>query len=134
MSLFDKNLFTQTQYDLLVKNGLAENTDQDHAPVVKWFTPDANATWLISEIIDDETAFGLCDMGHGCPELGYISIQEIGEYISPFSNRIERDICFEGKFPMSVYYEAARSIQMITENFDLLQQAEMKLKERGLKF
>lgn len=125
-------LYTQTQYELLVKNGLPENTDQDHAPVVKWFTPDANATWLVSEILDDETAFGLCDMGHGFPELGYISLKDITEYVSPYGNKIERDIHFEGKFPMSVYHQAARSIQMITDNQDLLQQAEQVLKEKKL--
>lgn len=117
------SLYTQTQYELLVKNGLPENTDQDHPPVVKWFTPDANATWLVSEILDDETAFGLCDMGHGFPELGYISLKDITEYVSPYGNKIERDIHFEGKFPMSVYYQAARSIHMITENDDLLKEA-----------
>ena len=125
-------LYTQTQYELLVKNGLPENTDQDHPPVVKWFTPDANATWLVSEILDDETAFGLCDMGHGFPELGYISLKDITEYVSPYGNKIERDIHFEGKFPMSVYYQAARSIQMITDNQDLLQQAQQVLKEKKL--
>lgn len=125
-------LYTQTQYELLVKNGLPENTDQDHLPVVKWFTPDANATWLVSEILDDETAFGLCDMGHGFPELGYISLKDITEYVSPYGNKIERDIHFEGKFPMSVYYQAARSIQMITDNQDLLQQAQQVLKEKKL--
>lgn len=123
-------LYTQTQYELLVKNGLPENTDQDHSPVVKWFTPDANATWLVSEILDDETAFGLCDMGHGFPELGYISLKDITEYVSPFGNKIERDISFEGKFPMSVYQEASRSIQMITDQESLLLEAERRLKER----
>lgn len=123
-------LYTQTQYELLVKNGLPENTDQDHPPVVKWFTPDANATWLVSEILDDETAFGLCDMGHGFPELGYISLKDITEYVSPFGNKIERDISFEGKFPMSVYHEAARSMQMITDQESLLLEAERKLKEK----
>ncbi|MFM1998099.1 MAG: hypothetical protein RL204_46 [Bacteroidota bacterium] len=126
------SLYTQNQYELLVKNGLPENTDQDHAPIVKWFTPDANTTWLVSEIVDEETAFGLCDMGHGFPELGYISMPDITGYISPNGHKIERDIHFEGKFPMSVYHQAARSIQMITENNDLLKQAEQCLNEKKL--
>ena len=126
-------LYTQTQYELLVKNGLPENTDQDHAPVVKWFTPDANATWLVSEILDDETAFGLCDMGHGFPELGYINLYDITSFVSRFGNKIESDVTFQGKYPMSVYCEAARCISAITENDDLLQQAAMKLKEKELK-
>jgi len=126
-------LYTQIQKEKLIQNGLPENTDQDHAPVVKWFTPDANATWLVSEIVDEETAFGLCDMGHGFPELGYINLEDITSYVSRFANKIERDITFEGKYPMSVYCEAARCISAITENHELLKQAEKKLKERELK-
>lgn len=50
----------------------------DHFPVVKLFTPDAGATWLLSELAaDGDTAFGLCDLGLGCPELGYVSLTEL---------------------------------------------------------
>ena len=37
----------------------------DHAPVVKLFTPDAQATWLITEVDPDDPdrLFGLCDLG-----------------------------------------------------------------------
>lgn len=125
-------LYTEEQKAKLLQNGLLENTDKDHTPVVKWFTPDANATWLVNELLNDETAFGLCYMGHGFPELGYINIQEITEYVSPNGHKIERDIHFEGKFPMSVYAQAARSIRMITDNFNLLLEAEQNLKEKKL--
>ena len=39
------------------------------------FTPDAGATWLLTEIDPDDHdhAFGLCDLGQGFPELGYVS-------------------------------------------------------------
>jgi hypothetical protein len=42
----------------------------DFPPVVKLFTPDANCTWLLSEIDPEEPdiAFGLCDLGMGSPE------------------------------------------------------------------
>lgn len=125
-------LYTPEQLQKLKENGHPANCDQDHPPVVKWFTPDANATWLVSEIVDEETAFGLCDMGHGFPELGYISLKDITEYVSPFGNNIERDIHFEGKFQMSVYCEAARSISAITTDDDLLHQALCKLNEKSL--
>ncbi|MDB5723494.1 MAG: transposase, partial [Novosphingobium sp.] len=38
-------------------------TDHDPFPVVKLFTPDAGATWLLTELDPDEPdiAFGLCD-------------------------------------------------------------------------
>jgi hypothetical protein len=50
----------------------------DFKPVVKLFTPDAQYTWLLTELDPDGgLAFGLCDLGLGCPELGYVSLIEI---------------------------------------------------------
>jgi ParB family chromosome partitioning protein len=44
----------------------------DPAPVVKFFNPMDAATWLATELGEDEdTMFGLADLGFGCPELGY---------------------------------------------------------------
>ena len=39
---------------------------------MKLFTPDANATWLLTELdpVEPDRAFGLCDLGLGYPELG----------------------------------------------------------------
>ena len=55
-----------------IKNKLKENhiaTMKDdtvsHKPVVKYFTPFGAATWLISEIDDENMMFGLCDLGQG---------------------------------------------------------------------
>jgi hypothetical protein len=41
----------------------------------------AGATKLLTEIDpgDDDTAFGLCDLGLGCPEVGYVSLSELGD-------------------------------------------------------
>ena len=56
----------------LIEHGRATSAAQlegldepDHMPVVKLFTPDANCTWLISELDPDDPdlAFGLCDLG-----------------------------------------------------------------------
>jgi hypothetical protein len=46
---------------------------------VKLFAPDGNATWLLTEIDPDDgdRAFGLCDLGLGEPELGYVSLAEL---------------------------------------------------------
>jgi Protein of unknown function (DUF2958) len=47
-------------------------------PVVKLFTADGNATWLLSELNPDiDLAFGLCDLVLGEPELGYVSLVEL---------------------------------------------------------
>ena len=65
---------TAAERTRMLKNGQASREHEiDHRPVVKLFTPDANATWLLTELDpeDVDRAFGLCDLGLGCPEVGY---------------------------------------------------------------
>jgi len=68
----------------------------DHMPVVKLFTPDAGAVWLLSELDpnDKDLAFGLCDLGFGCPELGHVRISEIEEVRGALNLPVERDAYF----------------------------------------
>ena len=70
-------LLTPAQRAGLLANGRATagGADLDPRPVVKLFTPDASATWLLTELDPDDPdrAFGLCDPGLGFPELGYVS-------------------------------------------------------------
>ena len=83
--------------------------EKDHVPVVKLFTPDANATWLITEMEDDgDTLFGLCELGMGMPELGYVSLAEIQSIRGRFGLPVERDKWFTGDKPLSKYAEEAR--------------------------
>ena len=74
-------LITDEQRVVLLANGRKslENPDFDPAPVVKLFTPDAGATWLLTEIDPDDHdhAFGLCDLGLGAPEIGWVSLGEL---------------------------------------------------------
>src|SRR5512138_3218658 len=80
------------------EDGLPREEDAiDHKPVVKLFTPDANCTWLITELdpTEPDEAFGLCDLGMGCPELGYVSLPELEAVRGPFNLPIERDRYFE---------------------------------------
>lgn len=92
----------------LLVNALAD--DRDHPPVCKLFTPDANATWLLSECDPDEPdrLFGLCDPGLGCPELGFVSLAEIMEVRGPLGLPVERDLSFVADKPLSAYAEEAR--------------------------
>jgi len=59
-----------------IRDELFAHPDQ---PVVKLFTPDGGCTWLLTEIDpeDPDIAFGLCDLGFGCPELGSVSLSEL---------------------------------------------------------
>ena len=76
------SFLTDAQFEMLLANGLASQAraDFDPLPVVKLFTPDAGATWLLSHIEpgDHDVAFGLCDLGLGFPELGGVSLSHLG--------------------------------------------------------
>ncbi len=119
-------LLTQEQKELLLKNGLPENRDKDHPPVVKLFLPETACTWLLSELDHEEPniAFGLCDLGMGFPELGSVFLSELDEIRSPrLKLPVERDLHFNAEYPLSVYADAARMCSAITENKQLLAQA-----------
>lgn len=88
----------------------------DHVPVVKFFSPLGAATWLFTELCPDgDTLFGLCDLGFGCPELGYASLAELAAVRLPLGLGIERDLAFAPTHPLSVFAAAARDLGRITE-------------------
>lgn len=102
-------LLTEEDRIRLFANALAD--DRDPAPVVKLFTPDAGATWLISECDPDEPdrLFGLCDLGLNHPELGYMSLAEIMEVRGRLGLPVERDIHFVADKPLSAYAAEAQA-------------------------
>ena len=96
---------------LLLNGQKSQNQpDFDPVPVVKLFTPDANATWLLSELNPDnpDLAFGLCDLGLGSPELGYVSLSEIASIRGRLGLPVERDRWFRTSEPLSVHLQLAR--------------------------
>jgi hypothetical protein len=122
-------LLTPQLRDRLLANGRLR--DVDHVPVVKFFNPVGAATWLATELDEDgDTLFGLADLGFGCPELGSFSLMEISSVRLPFGLGIERDLYFEGTFPLSVYSEAARKAGRIVEDDARLGAAAEVLRER----
>jgi hypothetical protein len=118
-------LILQSQLDQLLANGGATSAalaageePLDHRPVVKLFTPDAGATWLLTEIDPEEPdiAFGLCDLGLGFPEIGSVCLSEIGSFRGALKLRVERDRFFQAAHPISVYARAADRAGSITTN------------------
>lgn len=113
-------LFTKAQWQKLIDNGRKQYDvtmqeecgpqSLDFAPVVKLFNPAGAGTWLLSEIDheDHDRAFGLCDLGHGYPELGWVSFRELLAVKLPFGLKIERDRHFKGNKPISEYANDAR--------------------------
>ena len=84
--------------------------DRDGPPIVKLFTPDGAATWLISETDPDDAdrLYGLCDLGLGFPELGYVSLAELTSVRGRLGLPVERDLHFVADKPLSAYAEEAR--------------------------
>lgn len=81
----------------------------DLKPVVKFFNPTGGGTWLITEIDEDgDRLFGLCDLGHGSPELGYVSLSELSQVQGRFGLGIERDMHFKATKTIAEYADEAR--------------------------
>ena len=115
-------LLTNAQREQLLANGRAQRaaidagTDAlDFNPVVKFFTPDAQATWLLTELTPDdpELAFGLCDLGLGEPELGYVHLAELAAVRGKLGLPVERDLHFEADMTISAYAKEARERRRI---------------------
>lgn len=112
-------LLTDIQRRELIANGTrsAAGEQIDPLPVIKLFTPDAGATWLLTELDpeDPDLAFGLCDLGLGYPELGYVSLTELASVRGRFGLPIERDFHFAADRPLSAYVaEAGRHARIVT--------------------
>lgn len=104
-------LLTDELKEQLLANGRQQapvrgtDAEIDFYPVVKLFTPDAGATWLLTEIDPDapDLAFGLCDLGLGFPELGSVSLSELATVRGRLGLPVERDLHFVAKRTLSAY-------------------------------
>jgi hypothetical protein len=108
-----KMLITDEQRAQLLVNGQAhvEGRQLDPQPVVKLFTPDAHATWLLTELdpIDGDTLFGLCDLGLGVPELGTVRLSDLAAIRGPQNLPVERDLHFTPRRTLSEYVRLAKA-------------------------
>jgi Protein of unknown function (DUF2958) len=111
-------LITKALTEQLLANGRAQRAAIDKGgdaldfkPVVKLFTPDAQCTWLLTEMDpDDGLAFGLCDLGMGEPEHGYVSLVEFQSVRGKLDLPVERDLHFEAAKSISAYAAEARAL------------------------
>ncbi|KQX26601.1 transposase [Variovorax sp. Root434] len=103
---------TDAQFELLLANGVQSRAqaDFDPMPVVKLFTPDAGATWLLTEVDPEDhgIAFGLCHLGQGFPELGSVSLAELAEVRGILGLPIEQDPHFRAGKRLSAFAKEAR--------------------------
>ena len=104
---------TDEAFAELLANGhrTAGGENIDPFPVIKLFTPDAGATWLLTEIDpdDEDLAFGLCDLGLNCPELGSVRLSELDALRGKLGLPVERDEYFKADKSLSGYTEEARA-------------------------
>ncbi|PSH60963.1 transposase [Phyllobacterium sophorae] len=88
---------------------LVDNPSVDLRPVVKLFLPTSAAVWLITEFDEKEgLLFGLCDLGLGCPEIGYVAVSDLLTAIGPLGIRADRDTTFIAQKSLNGYAAEAR--------------------------
>lgn len=114
-------LLTKTIRDRLLANGEAQDPvrgtedEIDFKPLVKLFNPCGAGTWLLTELDTDypDIAFGLCDLGMGCPEIGSVDLTELESIRLPFGLGIERDIHWTPKTTLMGYAREAWKVGRI---------------------
>lgn len=81
----------------------------DFRPVLKLWMPTGRAIWLVTEYDEEiDLLFGLCDLGMGCPELGYVCLYELKSVVGPCGVHADRDSTFIASRTLSEYAEDAR--------------------------
>lgn len=105
-------LITDDERVQLLANGQARAAAQDFdpMPVVKLFTPDAHAIWLLAALdpADGDTAWGLCDVGIGMPELGTVRLSDLASIVGPLNRPVLRDRYFQPTRALSEYTRLAQ--------------------------
>lgn len=95
----------------MLANGFARARGDtlDPLPVVKLYTLDAGAAWLLTELdADGDKAYGLCDAGTGSPELGQVSLSALEGVRGPQGMRIVADPHFKPRQTLSCYLADAQ--------------------------
>lgn len=102
--------FTAAQSARLHKNWAAMEAAReiggtfDPCPVVKVFTPDAGATWLIAAVSPDgRLAFGVADLGQGFVEVGDLDLNELAAVRGRLGLPVEIDRWFRADRSLWAY-------------------------------
>ena len=105
-------LIIEDERERLLVHGRARATGHaiDPLPVVRLFTPDAHATWLLASLnpADQDTAWGLIDLGISMPELGTVKLSDLASIVGPNKQPVMRDRYFQAARPLSEYLRLAQ--------------------------
>ncbi|AKA21924.1 DUF2958 domain-containing protein [Pseudomonas chlororaphis] len=95
----------------------ADGRSIDPMPVVRLFTPDAHATWLLAALdpADGDTAWGLIDLGIGMPALGTVKLSDLASIVGPRKQPVMRDRYFQPVRLLSEYLRLAEENGSITD-------------------
>src|SRR3990167_4044233 len=97
---------TELQRSQMLANGAARALGEavDPHPVVKLYTLDAGAVWLLVSLdAGGDQAYGLCDAGTGFPELGTVSLSALDGVRGPRGLRVVADSHFKPRQSLSAY-------------------------------
>ena len=112
-------LITADERTRLLSNGQvrAAGQDIDPLPVVRLFTPDAHAIWLLASLdpADSDTAHGLIDLGIGMPALGTVKLSDLAAIVGPRQQPVMRDRYFQPVRRLSEYRRLAEDNGSITD-------------------
>ena len=105
-------LITDEERAQLLAHGQARAAGRavDPLPVVRLFTPDAHATWLLVTLdpADGDTAYSLIDLGISMPELGTVKLSDLASIVEPRQQPVMRDRYFQAVRPLSEYLRIAQ--------------------------
>ena len=114
---------SKRQREQLIKNWSDE--EGKLSPVIKIFSRFSNAIWLIHSINpnDNDTLFGLYDLGFGFPKLDYFSLSELYEvWEGPENNfYLKTDNLFRPNYSLNDYAKAAKKFERIVEESDQIE-------------
>ena len=97
---------TDAQRAQMLANGVSRTRGEaiDPYPVAKLHTLDAGAVWLLTELdADGDRAYGLCDAGIACPELGHVSLAALETMRGPRGMAVVADPHFAARRTLSAY-------------------------------
>ncbi len=109
---------TDEQRRAMVANGLARarGEDIDPYPVLKLYTPDAGASWVLTALdADGDTAYGFIDVGTGFPELGTVSLTMLAGIKGPKGLPVAVEPQYKARKTLSAYVADAQRDGMVTD-------------------
>ena len=112
------SFLTDEQRRQMLANGVARarGEDADPYPVVKLYTPDAGASWVLTALdADGDLAYGLIDAGTGFPELGLVSLKMLAGIQGPKGMPVAVEPGYKARKTLSAYVADAQRDGMVTD-------------------